>query len=914
MTDSQSDITVALPPGSQAELRARATDGASPQTPTGAAERRSLGRYLVIDELGRGGMGLVLRAYDPKLQREVAIKVLRSGALDPTSEARMVHEARAMAKLSHPNVVPVYDVELGLESGVMVVMEYVPGYTLREWLTRPRGWAETVAAFVAAGRGLAAAHAKELLHRDFKPANVLMTDDGRIKVTDFGLAKFEGGSADTWESPGGYDSQAVLQTRAGTVMGTPRYMAPEQHAGADVDARTDQYAFCVAAWEALAGKPPFEGRDLQSYARSKLRGPGPWPKGRAVPGYVIRALLRGLSVEPGERWPSMNDLLDVLERTGERRRKGLAVAASLGVLSAALSWAWLAAPVAPCTGASAQIQEVWGAERRERLEEVLGSAEVPYAGLVRSRTVSRLGTYADGWVAEHTEACEATSLRKEQSPEAMDLRMACLKRAKLGLAAAIEQLSRGDAKTMVNAHKVVDALPSLDRCAEVEQLKAEVAPPAPAIEGEVDRVEAELARARALFSAGHYAETLELLPPIDREARATGYVPLLTRTLNLAGRAAGEAGRFAEAEEHLREGLRLALGSRDWGSAREFAYLQGEMIGNRLGRLDEGLAYAEVAWGLLGADPSPFAEAQVRTGLGTLRRKEGDLDEAEVHHRAALDLILRAEPESVNVISARTNIALLRQLRGDYRAAKAEQEKVLAYWIQELGEDHPLTVNARANLSTTLFYAGERDAAIAEQRRVLAIDLRNYGPEHPKIADWRSNLGFMLREQGAYAEAEQEQRAALALKEKLLEPEHPSLAVSYNNLGEVLHSQEKYAEAEAEHRRALALRLKVLSADHPYVALSQTNLARAIEAQGDASDEAIKLAETAYLRRSRDDVTPEHRGLTTFLLARLLWPRAEQRGRARTLAQEARDAYASAGSAYDTQRAEIDAWIAERSP
>jgi hypothetical protein len=168
MTDSESQTTRALPEAS--EVATRVEDGptavvaGAPPPPGG-----SLGRYLVIEELGRGGMGVVLRAYDPKLQREVAIKLLRAGVLDATSEARMIHEARAMAKLSHPNVVAVYDVELGLASGVIVVMEYVAGGTLRQWLKAPRTWTEIIDAFIAAGRGLAAAHAKDLLHRDFKP-------------------------------------------------------------------------------------------------------------------------------------------------------------------------------------------------------------------------------------------------------------------------------------------------------------------------------------------------------------------------------------------------------------------------------------------------------------------------------------------------------------------------------------------------------------------------------------------------------------------------------------------------------------------------------------------------------------------------------------------------------------------------
>lgn len=913
MTDPESDITRARATGSDTDTRPLEANASEVMSTPARREGRSLGRYVVIDELGRGGMGLVLRAYDPKLQREVAIKVLRSRALGPTSEARMVHEARAMAKLSHPHVVSVYDVELGLSSGVMVVMEYVPGCTLRQWLAQPREWAEIVAAFVSAGRGLAAAHAKDLLHRDFKPANVLATADGRIKVTDFGLAKFGDVTAE-WEIPGDYDSQSILRTRAGAVMGTPRYMAPEQHTGSDVDARTDQYAFCVAAWEALAGEPPFHGRDLATYARSKIAGPEPWPKGSSVPGYVVKALHRGLSLEPADRWPSMTELLEVLAHAGGRRRRRIVYGVTGGAIAAVLSWVWSATPDVPCSGAVAQLEGVWDAPTRDRLGEELLAADVPYAEPVWSRTSARLDDYADTWVEAHTEACRATSIRKEQSAEVMDLRMACLYRAKVGLSAVVEQLSQADKKTVANAHRVVSGLPSVRQCAEIELLRAEVPPPEPAVQEAVDKLRAEVARAQARYAAGHYSEVLELMPDLEEEAKKTGYSPLIVSALELAGRAAGGMGRFGDAEIKFGEGLRMALGTRQWSNARQIAYLQGETIGSRLGRFDEGLVYAEVAWGLLGASPSPRAEAQVRTGIGGIKRLQGRLDEAEEQHRAALDLMLSADADDPNVANARTNIAILLQARGEYEAAEAEQRAVLAYQVGQLGEEHPVAVNVRANLASALFLGGKHLEAVAEQRQVLASQLRAAGPDHPAIADARNNLGMMLSGLGDHAAAEAEHRTSLALRVKLLGPEHPTVASSHNNLGEALTAQGKYAEAEVEHREALAHRLRVLDPDHPHLALSRTNLAHTIELQKGDLEEAIELAEAAWARRSRGDVPAEERGASAFLLARLLRARQVQPERARELAEEALEAYAkayvAAGAKSDDERAEIRAWLA----
>ena len=218
----------------------RTVGGVEPSSGSEPSPFRHHDRYVPIGELGRGGMGVVERAYDPTLQREVALKVLRTDSMGEEHERRMVREARAMAQLSHPNVVAVYDVELDSSMGVLMVMEYVPGGTLRQWLRdEERSWSSIVDAFVQAGRGLVAAHGKGILHRDFKPSNVLVASDGIFKVTDFGLAKFA------------FVPEARMLTRSGelapshgelthgdAIMGTPRYMAPEQHRSQSLDART----------------------------------------------------------------------------------------------------------------------------------------------------------------------------------------------------------------------------------------------------------------------------------------------------------------------------------------------------------------------------------------------------------------------------------------------------------------------------------------------------------------------------------------------------------------------------------------------------------------------------------------------------------------------------------------------------
>jgi len=307
-----------------------------------------VGRYRIKAALGAGGMGVVYRAEDPELGRDVALKLLRGDRAGEEEERRLVREGQALARVSHPNVITVHDV--GTNDGrVFVAMELVDGTDLRSWLaTRARSLAEVLAVLAAAGRGLAAAHAAGLIHRDFKPDNVLVGRDGRVRVTDFGLARRERAPGPVTSGPielTGDQPVDVVLTRAGALVGSPAYMAPEQLAGDHVDARSDQFGFCVTLHEALYGVRPFAGKNLFELEDNVNKGVvAPPPPGRRVPGGLRAIALRGLSVRPGDRFPSMDHLLSAL---GRSRARGLrviaAVAASLALAAGVGLFAdWLA--------------------------------------------------------------------------------------------------------------------------------------------------------------------------------------------------------------------------------------------------------------------------------------------------------------------------------------------------------------------------------------------------------------------------------------------------------------------------------------------------------------------------------------------------------------------------------------------
>jgi formylglycine-generating enzyme required for sulfatase activity len=317
---------------------------AAPAPPLNAGAR--LGRYLIIERVGSGAMGVVYGAYDPELDRKVALKLLKGdhAGQDETARARLVREAKAMARLSHPNVIAVHDVGV-FDGQVFLAMEFLGGGTLRSWLAaRRRGWRELLAVFAAAGRGLMAAHAAGLVHRDFKPENVLLDREGRPRVVDFGLAReAKDGAGDGAPAPAPVPVAAATSgtrldtlTRTGALLGTPAYMAPEQFMGEPTDERTDQFSFCVALYEALYGERPFTSesvfRLLHDVAEGRLL---PVPDDREVPAWIRRAVLRGLKSDPAQRWPSMASLIAALEDDpAVRRRAWLLAGAGLAALVA----------------------------------------------------------------------------------------------------------------------------------------------------------------------------------------------------------------------------------------------------------------------------------------------------------------------------------------------------------------------------------------------------------------------------------------------------------------------------------------------------------------------------------------------------------------------------------------------------
>ncbi len=786
----------------------------------GPTRQRVLDRYPLIRKLGQGGSGVVYLAYDPRLDRKVAIKLLSHVPSSGRSAAdsRLLREAQAMARSPHPNIVAVYDVgtfrsEPSGRDTVFIVMEYAEGPDLDAWLARPHAWREVVQIFIEAGRGLAAAHAVGVTHRDFKPANAIVGDDGRVRVLDFGLARgFDSLEPETWVSGSDTTRHPELEsplTEEGAVLGTPAYMAPEQHAGLPANPATDQFNYCVALWEGLFGKRPYFGRSLAELADAKLAGPPPVPSAFGVPQWLVDVVVRGLAPDPERRWPSMDRLLDALVAgLGSRRRRGQALLGA-GVVASLAVGSWLAThdDTSPCAGASTHLATVWGSARRAQVQSAFEATKRPYASASFESVSDGLDRFAADWSEQRTTACEATVVHGEQSAALMDLRMACLDRQIRAVDALITVLEEVDAQTLNHAFETVNTVPDPTACGNTEALLAAVAPPAhPELQRAVDQVRERLARAEALSRAGRVPEALALAQELAEHAKRLGYRPLLAEALTDRGKLEEHNGDYEHAEQTLAQAHALALASgHDYQAARASQHLV-FVIGDRRKRLEDGLRWAEISE----AEYERAGRSDERAGLmlarSTSYQVAGQLEAAQQHALEALALAQEGSGSKAYLVAV-IHINLGEQLRelGDLVGARSHLELAHEIWLRELGPDHPELAMVLHNLGLVDLEGGDLGGAALRFRQAVEIRERALGPNHPLLATSLSNLGVVLRRRGELVPARATfERAAEILVDRV-GPEALELGPVYTNLGVIDREVGDLAAARAHLEQAIAL-------------------------------------------------------------------------------------------------------------
>jgi tetratricopeptide (TPR) repeat protein len=930
-------------------------DGGS--APQRAADVRTagvlLGRYVVIEHAGSGAMGSVLRAYDPRLRREVAIKRVRAGGRDLAAQRRLLREAQAMAQLSHPHAVAVYDVEPSDED-VYFAMEYVPGGTLEQWLAaRPRALPEILDVMRQAGEGLAAAHDAELVHRDFKPSNVMVTDDGRVKVTDFGLAKPAASHEPTPSGPLPVDDQLTM---AGTVMGTPRYMAPEQHMGVDADARADQYAWCVTLWELLAGAPPFAGRSVQELAAAKIKGPPPWPRGHPIPGPVLDAIRRGLSVHPDDRWPSMTALLAAVERwraRARRRRFGAVGLGGLALVAGIVGWhAWQQRlAIASCEAAGEEIVATWPGQR-EALLAGLMEVDPATATSTTERAAPWLDAWAEQWRTARTEVCLATEVSHTLPAELRPRALGCLDASRIQVQAVLDAVAAGEPAAAQGAVAAFAAPMELDACTDRVQLEQT---PWPTVDQSdaVAELRRQLARAMGLRLAGRYTPARAQAEAVRRAAETLGFRPLVVEAELALGTVLELQAEYDAAVPHLRAAFFEAASVGMDRVALEAAARLVLTVGFRLARHDEGIewaAHARVYVARLG-DTARLSSASLFNNEAALRRARGEHDEAIRLHEQALELRERIlGPEHPDVATSLSNLGLVVSDTGDFAKARDLHQRALAIRERALGPDHPNVASSLDNVGGMARALGEYETARALHERSLGIWERSVGPEHPGVALSLNSLAVVYRRLGDDAAATKAAERSLAIREAQLGPDHPDVAMTLDVLASLRWSAGRHDEAIAMSERSLAIRQQTLGPTHAHVAASLVNLAgkyrvleqweaaatryeralaiwedtlgaehpHVLEAVSGLAELALDepRPEQAQALRPRlvklldvADLEPTARARAELLVARIHWD-AGEREQARAAAERAHTMYVSSGETEPA--AEAGAWIAER--
>ncbi len=835
---------------------ARTAGGSSPKFTAQSEEighGQLVGRYVVLNALGAGGMGVVYAAYDPQLDRKVALKLLhsetvsRSGATQSFNDghARLLREAQAMARLRHPNVVAVHDVGT-VGDRVFIAMEFVEGSTLKSWLrTQPRSRKEVLAVFQQAGRGLQAAHDAGLVHRDFKPENVLVSHTDQVQVLDFGLAKAtedeaeDRGGAELNLVASGHSSLSRELTQHGAVLGTPAYMSPEQHMGLATDARTDQFSFCVALYEALYGTPPFPADSMATLALAVVSGKvadAPRESQARVPLWLRKVLLRGLASEPANRFPSLAALLEELGRdpSGARRR-WLAIAGGVAAVAvAAGGYAnYLAQSQNRCDDADADLVGVWDEPTRQAAHSAfLAASDGAFAEDTWQRVAASLDRYSGAWVQMQAALCTATYIEQAQSIELLHLQGACLARRLSELRAVSEVFTHADAAVVERAVATAAGLSDLRSCTDEASLTSSVVlPPDVQVRAAVDEVRVRLDSAKALERAGKYSLGLQTAEQATEQARALDYAPLLAEALVIAGDLRFQSGSTREAETATAEAIAVAATGKHASVAADAWVQLIALVGVEQAQPERALnlrlaAEAAITWA--GADPR--LRAQLLAVIGRVLHGQANFAEAITTTSEALAIYeqlpddAETHARALAIADALAGLGAAHHSKGEFEAADGYFSRALTIRRETLGSDHPAAAGSLHDLGTTAYARGRYDEAAKYLGEALAIRVRVLGGQHPKVADTENSLGAVDYAIGEFGRARDHYDRALKIREASLGPEHPHTASTLINLGNTALVLGDHATAREYYARALQIQEKVLGPNHPNVAYSLTNL------------------------------------------------------------------------------------------
>jgi tetratricopeptide (TPR) repeat protein len=709
----------------------------------GRAAPPRLGRYHIIDRIAGGGMGVVYSAYDPDLDRKVALKVVHPKRThDDRSQARLITEARALAKLDHPNVVKVHDV-LTNDGSVVIVMELVVGDTLTAWFEQPRTWRDAVALYAQAAQGLVAAHGVNVVHRDFKPSNAIIGADGRVRVLDFGLARL----ADKTEAVATAANATPISnlTEPGDVLGTLAYASPEQLRGDSTTAASDQFSLCVSLHHAVEGVAPFAGTTLGERlanieARLLLFGDA----ARNVPAWLRAAIARGLSPRAAERFPDMAALVAELARPrGIRRfRTPFLVAGTLAAgIGATLAVGGRATDDA-CDGGTTQLAAVWSSGSRARIRHALDAFATPYAREIKDRALVGLDRYASSWTATHRTACRDHRTGATSSA-LLDRRMTCLGERLADLHAATAVIEKADTSTLANVMDVVARMPPVGRCSDLERLSADVEPPeGEALRRQVALVREKISIAEALSRAGRSDAARSAAAEAVAAAMATPYKPVQTEAALAQSRTLIALNELDAAIPSLQLARRTALEQSMIPAAVESAarlLFVESMVEANVERVERDAAIFEPLSRVHGC--GELARPLLLNNLGVAFLSAGDRSRALAYFQQAEQTVRAIPAPDLELTVIERNLAML---TSDDEARRQVTGRIIARLRSVLGETHPSTLEAMA-------IAAEYEVDPAQAYALARAATSSYRTLHPTLvgvstlADtWRAFLASEL--------------------------------------------------------------------------------------------------------------------------------------------------------------------------
>lgn len=795
------------------------TLGATNDAQRSAVSPVMAGRYEVLDTLGRGGMGIVYLAHDPKLDRDVALKLCFDAS--ETTIVRQRREAKALASLDHPNVLEIYDI--GEHEGLLyIAMEVVYGGTAKDRFGKGalRPWREVLDFYLGAAAGLAAAHRAEIIHRDFKPENVLVTRDGIAKVADFGLAIREGSSGSV-EASADLSASGDRVTRAGAAVGTPAFMAPEQLLGLDLDARADQYSFCAALFEALFGKRPYVALSVRARIATLAIAKIAWPRDtRRVPKHILRALERGLSTDPRQRFESMPALVEALTAAPHRRWP-------LAVLSVGVAGALGAAAVLHDGPPQCDLDENigWTAEARAKTEGPLAGV----SSLAARRIVQDLDFAASTWDSERDAYCGA-----QGAPVGSPATSTCLARLQKGFHARVALLQDGDPDVLLNGRTLIANLPTADSCRN------------PA-DGELTEQQQEvlslLEAATAHQDVGRILEADALAARAYGLAHQLGQPNLLARALVLRAEIVRERGN-SELGLELREQAYFLAKANDLEMLAVNTSQQMAPTHAELGHTEQALRWLDIveaeakAATRTSVPPHMLAVVKSRTYLHLERFEEAHREaDAALADLPADDRSVRATRYAV--ISTLAAVMMFEGAPPEERALVTQERVDLA--LELYGPDHPDVAIAYEDMATILKATGKSREAIELLERARAIHIEAMGPNNLILIEIDNKLATNQKALGDLDGAEASFRRALQMQSSLRSSDSSSQINLESNLGSLLQERGKTQEALTHQERALALSEEAFGSGGLKTALVRLNLADVLSNLENTGREATLL-------------------------------------------------------------------------